>query len=50
MAFAIPFQDFERVREGLEYIGKKGAYRYPVPNLSALAEPKIPRDYFQISK
>lgn len=48
MAFAIPFRDFERVAEGLEYISRKGAYRYPVPNLSALAEPKIPRDYFQI--
>ncbi|MBI5584711.1 MAG: DUF169 domain-containing protein [Deltaproteobacteria bacterium] len=48
MTFAIPFRDFERITEGLEYIGRKGAYRYPVPNLSALSEPKIPRDYFQI--
>lgn len=48
MSFAVPSSDFERLMAGLEYIGKKGAYRYPVPNLSALSEPKIPENYFQI--
>jgi uncharacterized protein (DUF169 family) len=43
MSFAVPSSDFERLPAGLEYIGQKGAYRYPVPNLSALSEPKIPQ-------
>jgi len=47
MSFAVPSSDFERLMAGLEYIGKKGAYRYPVPNLSALSEPKIPENYFR---
>ncbi len=49
MSFAVPSSDFERLMAGLEYIGQKGAYRYPVPNLSALSEPKIPQNYFQIA-
>jgi len=49
MSFAVPSSDFERLVAGLEYIGKKGAYRYPVPNLSALSEPKIPQNYFHIA-
>ncbi|RPH89824.1 MAG: hypothetical protein EHM75_01695, partial [Desulfobacteraceae bacterium] len=48
MSFAVPFSDFERLMAGLEYIGQKGAYRYPVPNLSAMSEPKIPENYFRI--
>ena len=49
ISFAVPSSDFERLMAGLEYIGQKGAYRYPVPNLSALSEPKIPQNYFQIA-
>lgn len=48
MSFAVPYPEFERISEGLEYIAGKGAFRYPVPNLSSLSEPKIPRDYFKI--
>jgi uncharacterized protein (DUF169 family) len=49
MSFAVPSSDFERLMAGLDYIGQKGAYRYPVPNLSALSEPKIPQNYFQVA-
>jgi uncharacterized protein (DUF169 family) len=48
MSFAIPYSQFENVIEGLEYIGRKGAYRYPVPNLAMLSQPKIPKEYFTI--
>lgn len=48
MSFAIPCSQFENLVEGLEYMRKKGAYRYPVPNLSILSQPKIPKEYFSI--
>jgi uncharacterized protein (DUF169 family) len=48
MSFAIPSSRFESMIEGLEFMRKKGAYRYPVPNLGVLAQPKIPKEYFSI--
>jgi uncharacterized protein (DUF169 family) len=48
MSFAIPDSKFENVIAGLEYIGAKGSYKYPVPNLAILSEPKFPRDYYRL--
>jgi uncharacterized protein (DUF169 family) len=48
MSFAIPCSQFKNVIEGLEFLRKKGAYRYPVQNLAILSEPKIPKEYFSI--
>jgi len=48
MSFAIPYSQFKNLMEGLEFMKKKGAYRYPVPNLSILSPPKIPKEYFSI--
>jgi uncharacterized protein (DUF169 family) len=48
MLFAIPCSQFENLMEGLEFMKKKGAYRYPVPNLAILSRPKIPKEYFSI--
>jgi len=48
MSFAIPCSEFENVVEGLDYVGRKGAYRYPVPNLAVLSQPKIPKEYYSI--
>ena len=45
---AIPHPNFENVIEGLKYIRKKGAFRYPVPNLAVLAEPKFPKEYYEL--
>lgn len=48
MSFAIPSSRFENIMEGLLFLRKKGAYRYPVPNLSILSQPKIPKEYYSI--
>ena len=48
VSFAIPYQKFESVIEGLKYIRKKGAFRYPVPNLAVLSEPKFPKEYYKL--
>jgi uncharacterized protein (DUF169 family) len=48
MSFAIPYSQFENLMEGLEFLRKKRAYRYPVPNLTILSQPKIPKEYFSI--
>ena len=48
MSFAIPFAKFGQVIEGLEYIRKQGAFRYPVPNLSVLSEPTMPEEYYSL--
>ena len=45
MSFAVPYAHFDRVADGLRYVRSKGAYRYPVPNMGALAEPKMPEKY-----
>jgi uncharacterized protein (DUF169 family) len=50
MAFIIPRPQFGNIAEGLEYIRKKGAYRYPVPNMMLLAEPRFPPKYDDIEK
>jgi uncharacterized protein (DUF169 family) len=49
MSFAVPYAKFDDLIQGLEFVSKKGAYRYPVPNLSVLAEPRIPKEYFKIN-
>ena len=48
MSFAIPYSRFENVAAGLEFVRKKGAYRYPVQNLAILSPPKIPREYLAL--
>jgi uncharacterized protein (DUF169 family) len=48
VSFAIPSQKFESVINGLEYVRKKGAFRYPVPNLAVLSEPKFPKEYYAL--
>jgi len=48
MSFAVPYSRFDRVAEGLEYVRRQGAYRYPVPNMAVLSEPRIPAKYREI--
>jgi uncharacterized protein (DUF169 family) len=48
ISFAIPHSQFENIMEGLEFMRKKGTYRYPVSNLAILSQPKIPKEYFSI--
>jgi len=48
MSFAIPYARIDALIEGLEYIRSKGAFRFPVPNLGVLSEPRIPKKYFEI--
>jgi hypothetical protein len=48
MSFAVPYSKFENFIEGLKYIRKQGAFRYPVPNLAILNEPKMPREYYTL--
>ncbi len=48
MSFAIPYAKFEQIIAGLKYIRKQGAFRYPVPNLSILSEPKMPKEYYTV--
>lgn len=48
MSFAVPYSKFSGLIEGLKYIRSKGAYRYPVPNVAILSEPRIPGKYHQI--
>jgi uncharacterized protein (DUF169 family) len=48
VSFAIPYRRFESVIHGLEYVRKKGAFRYPVPNLTVLSEPKFPKEYYEL--
>lgn len=45
MSFAVPAPKIEKLIEGLEYVRKTGAFRYPVPNLQILNEPKLPPKY-----
>jgi len=48
MSFAIPYAKFEQVIEGLKYVRKQGAFRYPVPNLAILSEPTMPKEYYSL--
>jgi uncharacterized protein (DUF169 family) len=48
MSFAVPYSKFERLIEGLKYIRKQGAFRFPVPNLAILNEPKMPKEYYTL--
>ncbi len=48
MSFAIPYSKFENFCAGLNYINTQGAYRYPVPNLAILSEPRFPDEYYAI--
>jgi uncharacterized protein (DUF169 family) len=49
MSFAVPYAKIDDLIAGLEYIRRRGSYRYPVPNLGVLAEPRIPESYFGIA-
>ncbi len=46
MSFAIPYSTFENVVNGLQHVRDQGAFRYPVPNLAILSEPKMPEKYY----
>ena len=48
MSFAVPVSKIDAFIDGLDYVRRRGMYRYPVPRMSALAEPRIPEKYFQI--
>ena len=48
MSFAVPYSKFENLIAGLKYVRKQGAFRYPVPNLAILNEPKMPREYYTV--
>lgn len=48
MSFAVPAAEFDNLAEGLAYVHAQGAYRYPVPNLAVLSEPRIPAAYFSL--
>ena len=48
MSFAIPCGKFEHIIEGLKYVRKQGAFRYPVPNLAILSEPTMPKEYYSL--
>jgi uncharacterized protein (DUF169 family) len=48
MSFAIPYSKFENVINGLQYVKDQGAFRYPVPNLAILSEPKMPEKYYTL--
>ncbi|WP_025322140.1 DUF169 domain-containing protein [Deferrisoma camini] len=50
MSFAVPYAELERVAEGLEYVRSAGAFRYPVPNLAALNEPRMPEKYYELEE
>lgn len=50
MSFAVPYSRFNQVVEGLKYVSGHGAYRYPVPNLGLLAEPRLPGKYYEMEK
>ncbi len=50
MSFAVPYPKIDALIEGLEYIRSKGAFRFPVPNLGVLSEPRIPEKYFEIEQ
>lgn len=48
MSFAVPHSKFDGLTKGLIYVRSKGAYKYPVPNLSYLSEPRLPKKYYGI--
>jgi hypothetical protein len=48
MSFAVPYSKFENLIAGLKYVRKQGAFRYPVPNLAILNEPKMPKEYYTV--
>lgn len=48
MSFAVPYSKFVQIVDGLKYIRSRGAFRYPVPNLGVLSEPRIPEKYHEI--
>jgi uncharacterized protein (DUF169 family) len=48
MSFAVPYPKFEQVAEGLAYVRRGGAFRYPVPSLAVLNEPQMPPKYYSI--
>jgi uncharacterized protein (DUF169 family) len=49
VSFAIPYGRIINLIEGLNHVRSQGAYRYPVPNMGLLAEPNIPKKYFDIT-
>jgi len=48
VSFLIPRSRFGDIIDNLEIMRKKGTYRYPVPNLSVLSEPKLPEKYYEL--
>lgn len=48
MSFLVPQARFASLAVGLETMRKKGPYRYPVPNLNLMNEPKLPPKYYEL--
>ena len=49
LSFAIPYDRIQGLIAGLNYVRGQGAYRFPVPAMGLLAEPRIPKSYFDIA-
>ncbi len=49
LSFAVPYSRIAALIEGLNYVRGQGSFRYPVPAMGLLAEPRIPKNYFQIA-
>ncbi len=48
MNFLIPAAKFAQVAQGLDYVRKKGAFRYPILNMGLLQEPAMPPKYLAL--
>jgi len=48
MSFAVPLSKIEAFIAGLDYVRSRKMFRYPVPKMPALSEPRIPEKYFEI--
>jgi uncharacterized protein (DUF169 family) len=50
MSFIIPASQFQHMARSLETMHRKGSYRYPVPNMHLMEEPKMPAIYEELLK
>jgi len=48
VSFAVPYSRINSLIDGLKYIRKQGSYKFPVPNMGLLAQPRIPKSYLGI--
>ena len=48
MFFVLPRSRFDQFITGMHYVRAKRMYRYPVPKMGLMAEPRIPKNYREI--